>query len=171
MLQRVKQEFIELAHRGDLHPLVGRMGIADRGAERDHVQFGIGAADHAALQPRMDRHDGRPAAVERLVGGGHRFEDRGVHVGIPAVVAARQLHLGARQFEHSGDRVAQRLLLGIDRTIDRKAMYLSCAPENIFILSFILFIKNSPFFNFFNYIHLLGHLYPPHWIWRKGTVE
>ena len=32
-------------------------------------------------------------------------------------------------------------------------------------------IKNSPFFNFFNYIHLLGHLYPPHWIWRKGTVE
>lgn len=41
--------------------------------------------------------------------------------------------------------------------MDRKAMYLSCAPENILILSFTLFIKISPFFQFLflsNFLHL-----------------
>lgn len=56
------------------------------------------------------------------------------------------------------DRNDHELIQGICKLIvETKAMYLSCAPENILILSFTLFIKISPFFQFLflsNFLHL-----------------
>ena len=72
-------------------------GIADRRAERNHVQPGIGAADDAALQPGVNGRHGGLLPVQRLVGGGRGLQDRRLHVRVPAVVGAREFRFGPGQ--------------------------------------------------------------------------
>ena len=50
-----------------LHPLVGRVGIADRGADGNHVETGIFFPDHTAFEAGVDGLDDRLAAESFLI--------------------------------------------------------------------------------------------------------
>lgn len=92
--QRFEQIVPKALDRRNADLLVGRVRITDRRAERDHVQMRIVRTDDAALEPGVNgRHD-RPATEKAFVRRDHRRQNRGIHVGIPAVVSPAQDDFG-----------------------------------------------------------------------------
>jgi len=78
--------------------------------------------DDAALEPGVNGRHGRPATEKAFVGRDHRRQNRGIHVGIPAVVSPAQDDFGPGELEHRGDALAQIALLAADRAA-QQALY------------------------------------------------
>ncbi len=67
----------------------------------------------------MDGRHRRTHAVKLLVRSEHGLQYRRVHVGIPAVVAARKFGFGPGERKDGGDGLAQRFLLAADRAAEQ----------------------------------------------------
>ena len=78
--------------------------------------------DDAALEPGVNGRHGRPATEKAFVRRDHRCQNRGIHVGIPAVVSPAQDDFGPGELEHRGDALAQIALLAADRAA-QQALY------------------------------------------------
>ena len=116
----MQQVIPELADRCDFGLFIRRVRIADRRSERDHVEVRVLAAQDTALQSGVDRHDSRLAAVKRLVRFGHRFQDRRIHIGIPARVTAARRDDCPGQRENRSHRLSKVLLLAVYRTAKQR---------------------------------------------------
>ena len=77
---------VELLHGGDVHALVGAMGVLNGRSEGNHLHTRVVASDDAALQACVDSDDAGLGVELLLLDLLHHLQDMPVEIGFPSRV-------------------------------------------------------------------------------------
>lgn len=108
------EELPEFLGGGDAGTFFFGVGLVDVGAERDHVETGVGFGDDAALESGMAGADFDIVTEEIAIDRPHGFEDGRGSTGAPAGVTGIVMNLGADQVEGGGEGGGDILFAGVD---------------------------------------------------------